>query len=61
MPKTFPLAVKEKALELYLQGYSPKDISESLRTEFNNNVTQSTVYAWSKEGEWEEKKTMQPA
>ena len=56
MPKTFPLAVKEKALELYLQGYSPKDISESLRTEFNNNVTQSTVYAWSKEGEWEEKK-----
>ena len=48
MPKTFPLAVKEKALELYLQGYSPKDISESLRTEFNNNVTQSTVYAWSK-------------
>ena len=56
MPKTFPLAVKEKALELYLQGYSSKDISESLRTQFSNNVTQSTVYAWIKEGEWEDKK-----
>ena len=56
MPKTFPLAVKEKALELYLQGYSSKDIAESLRTEFTNNVTQSTVYAWIKEGEWEIKK-----
>ena len=56
MPKTFPLVVKEKALELYLQGYSSKDISESLRTQFSNNVTQSTVYAWIKEGEWEDRK-----
>ena len=56
MPKTFPLAVKHKALELYLQGFSSKDIAETLRTEFSNNVTQSTVYAWIKEGEWEVKK-----
>ena len=56
MPKTFPLAVKERALELYLQGYSPKDISETLRTEFDNEVTQSTVYAWGKEGQWDIKR-----
>jgi len=56
MPKTFPLPVKNKALELYLQGYSSKDVADSLRTEFSNNVTQSTVYAWIKEGEWELKK-----
>ena len=56
MPKTFPLTVKNKALELYLQGYSSKDVADSLRTEFSNNVTQSTVYAWIKEGEWEIKK-----
>ena len=56
MPKTFPLAVKNKALELYLQGYSSKDVADSLRTEFSNNVTQSTVYAWIKEGDWELKK-----
>ena len=31
MPKTLPLEVKERALEIYLQGYSPKDIAESLR------------------------------
>ena len=43
MPKTFPLDVKERALELYLQGHSSKDIAESLRTEFSNDVTQSTV------------------
>ena len=56
MPKTFPIAVRNKALELYLQGHSSKDIADSLRTEFSNNVTQSTVYAWIKEGEWELKK-----
>ena len=43
MPKTFPLEVRERALTLYLQGYSPKDIAETLRTEFDNAVTQSTV------------------
>ena len=57
MPKTFPIAVRNKALELYLQGHSSKDIAESLRTEFSNNVTQSSVYAWIKEGEWELKKS----
>ena len=57
MPKTFPIAVKERALELYLQGHSPKDISTTLRTEFENNVTQSTVYAWSKQEGWEERKS----
>ena len=56
MPKTFPLEVRERALSLYLQGYSPKDIAETSRTEFDNAVTQSTVYAWSKEGEWELKR-----
>jgi len=56
MPKTFPIAVRNKALELYLQGHSSKDIADSLRIEFSNNVTQSTVYAWIKEGEWELKK-----
>ena len=58
MPKTFPLEVKERALEIYLQGYSPKDIAESLRDEFANGVTQSTVYAWVKQEGWEEKKQL---
>ena len=57
MPKTFPIAVKERALELYLQGHSPKDIATTLRTEFENNVTQSTVYAWSKQEGWEDRKS----
>ena len=56
MPKTFSLDVKERALELYLQGHSSKDIAESLRTEFSNDVTQSTVYAWIKQDDWEDKK-----
>ena len=56
MPKTFPLDVKERALELYLQGHSSKDIAESLRTEFSNDVTQSTVYAWIKQDDWDLKK-----
>ena len=58
MPKTFPLEVKERALEIYLQGYSPKDIAESIRDEFANEVTQSTVYAWVKQEGWEEKKQL---
>ena len=58
MPKTFPLAVKERALELYLQGSSPKDVSEVLRDEFTNDLTQSTVYAWVKHEGWEEKKQL---
>ena len=58
MPKTFPLEVKERALEIYLQGYSPKDIAESLRDEFANDVTQSTVYAWVQQEGWEEKKQL---
>lgn len=63
MPKTFPLAVKERALELYLQGHSSKDISETIRTEFMNNITQSTVYAWIKQDDWEgrKKRIMQQA
>ena len=56
MPKTFPLDVKERALELYLQGHSSKDIAESLRTEFSNDVTQSTVYARIKQDDWDLKK-----
>ena len=56
MPKTFSLDVKERALELYLQGHSSKDVAESLRTEFTNDITQSTVYAWIKQDDWEDKK-----
>ena len=56
MPKTFPLPVKERALELYLQGYSTKEVADTIRTEFSNDITQSTIYMWGKQDNWPDKR-----
>ena len=53
MPKQFPLAVKDTALALYLQGdKSAREIVEVLWEKYNIEVKAPTIYAWAREGGW---------
>ena len=56
MPKKIAPEVKEKALELYLQGsFTAKEIVDELARIFNVEVKVPTIYAWSREAKWNEK------
>ena len=56
MPKKIAPEVREKAMELYLQGdLTAKDISEELQRIFKVDVKVPTIYAWSRDSKWNDK------
>ena len=56
MPKKIAPEVKEKAMELYLQGdLTAKEISEELQRIYKADVKVPTIYAWSREAKWNDK------
>ena len=55
MPKTIPIEVRDKALELYLRDdMSAKDISEAVSSEFNTSVKPVTIYSWATKYGWDD-------
>ena len=56
MPKKIAPEVREKAMELYLQGdLTAKDISEELQRIFKVDVKGPTIYAWARDSKWNDK------
>ena len=56
MPKKISPEVKEKAMELYLQGdLTAKQISDELYRVFKEDVKVPTIYAWSRTAKWNDK------
>ena len=57
MPRKIPSEVRLEAMSLYVSGgHTAKDITEKLSEKFDENVTISTIYAWSKKFNWDEKR-----
>ncbi len=52
MPKRIPNEVRNKAMELYLEGKPAKDIASTITTDFKVVVKPSTIYAWAKQYRW---------
>ena len=57
MPKTIPIEVRDKALELYIRDdMSAKDIADSVSAEFMTSVRPPTVYSWVTKYGWDDAK-----
>ncbi len=57
MPRIISPEVRLEAMSLYVAGdHSAKQITEKLADRFGINVTISTIYAWSKRFNWDEKR-----
>ena len=58
MPKKIAPEVRDKAMEMYLQGdKTAKEIVVELKRVFNTDVKVPTIYAWSKSAQWPAQKT----
>jgi transposase len=57
MPRIISPEVRLEAMGLYVTGdLSAKQITEKISDKFGINITLSTVYAWSKKFNWDEKR-----
>tara|TARA_Y100000310_G_C20426967_1_gene689560 strand:- start:212 stop:709 length:498 start_codon:yes stop_codon:yes gene_type:complete len=57
MPKTIPVEVRDKALELYIRDdMSAKAIADSVSAEFMTSVRPPTVYSWVAKYGWDDAK-----
>jgi transposase len=57
MPKTIPIEIRDKALELYIRDdMSAKAIADSVSAEFMTSVGPPTVYSWVTKYGWDEAK-----
>ena len=54
MPKRIPHEVRNKAMELFLEGKPAKDIANVVTTDFKVVVKPSTIYSWAKQYRWGE-------
>ena len=54
MPKRLSNDVKNKAMELYLEGKPAKDIASTVSQNFNVSVQPSTIYLWAKQYNWKQ-------
>ena len=52
MPKRIPHEVRNKVMELFLEGKPAKDISTIVTNDFKIVVKPSTIYAWAKQYKW---------
>ena len=58
MPKTLPIAIRTRALELYLDGLNGKEIVKILKLEnVGLAMEPSTVYHWADMGDWKSKRS----
>ena len=53
MPKRIPHEVRNKVMELFLEGKPAKDISTIVTNDFKIVVKPSTIYAWAKQYKWD--------
>ena len=54
MPKSFDPDIKNRALELYIQGdQSAREIVEQLWDEFTTEIKPSTIYLWARQNDWD--------
>ena len=57
MPRLISPEVRLEAMSLYVSGaHSAKQITEKLSEKFGVDITISTIYAWSKRFNWDEKR-----
>jgi transposase len=57
MPKTIPIEVRDKALELYIRDdMSAKAIADAVSAEFMTSVRTPTVYSWVTKYGWDDAK-----
>jgi len=57
MPKTIPIEVRDKALELYIRDdMSAKAIADAVSAEFMTSVRTPTVYSWATKYGWDDAK-----
>lgn len=54
MPKRIPHEVRNKVMELFLEGKPAKDIATLVTKDFKIVVKPSTIYAWAKQYRWGE-------
>jgi hypothetical protein len=58
LPKTLPIAIRTRALELYLDGLNGKEIVKILKLEnVGLAMEPSTVYHWADMGDWKSKRS----
>ena len=58
MPKKIAPEVRNKAMQLYLEGNVAKDIALAISTEFSVKMNPSTIYAWANQYKWGEVKAV---
>ena len=57
MPKTLPIAIRTRALELFLDGMNGKEIIKQLKLEnVGLAIEASTIYHWADMGDWKAKR-----
>ena len=52
MPKRIPPEVRNKAMQLFLEGRTAKDIASVVTKDFDVSVKPSTIYAWANQYNW---------
>jgi len=52
MPKRIPHEVRNKAMQLYLEGKAAKDIAAVITKDSDVTVQPSTIYAWANQYNW---------
>ena len=52
MPKRIPMEIRNKAMQLYLEGKPAKDIAAVVTEGSDFSVQPSTIYAWANQYKW---------
>ena len=52
MPKRIPHDVRNRAMQLYLEGRAAKDIAAVITKDSDVTVKPSTIYAWANQYKW---------
>jgi hypothetical protein len=61
MPKQIPQEVKNKAMELFLEGRPAREIAENVTLDYSVLVKPSTIYAWARKYNWGETRAVSRA
>ena len=61
MPKQIPQEVKNKAMELFLEGRPAREIAENVTLAYSVLVKPSTIYAWARKYNWGETRAVSRA
>jgi len=58
MPKQIPHEIRNKAMQLYLEGRAAKEIATVITKDSDVTVKPSTIYAWANQYKWRETRTV---